>query len=654
MGQTGRVTDATIAALDRLDALRSALDGVALPLAIAGADRARESRAAAVRQIDDYVEPRLRHLDAPLLAVVGGSTGAGKSTLVNALVGTPVTRAGVLRPTTRQPILLHSPDDTAWFASSRILPGLARVRGAVLDAPARAADEERVEGGAGSVVLVADARVPRELAILDAPDVDSVADENRELAAQLLAAADLWLFCTTANRYADAVPWRLLDDAAARAITVGVVLGRVPPGAEAEIEGDLRQMLAERGLGTAPVFVVPESRLDERGMLPEAAVADVRRWLAGIAGDRAERSRIAARTLAGAVERLAATARAIADAREEQLAVVRDLRATVATVHADAAERVGDATRDGVLLRGEVLARWQDYVGTSDVVRTFESWFSRARDRVTAWFQGKPPPPVEVEREIESGLHAVMVDEAGRAAAEAWARVRQSAVGRQLASGADLAHPSPDVHERAAKLVREWQRSLIELITQQAAGKRTKARVMSLGLNVITVALMVVVFASTGGLTGGELVIAGGSAVVGQKLLETIFGEDAVRRLAAQARDDLDARVHELMAAQAARWDALLEPVERGAGADELREAAAALSAAMAAVGEPAAPSRALLLSDAVEGEALEERDPGSASPPTDGEVRDVHELGTGQGAPQIARAADAEPHDGRRDEERR
>ena len=61
---------------------------------------------------------------------------------------------------------------------------------------------------------------------------------------------------------------------------------------------------------------------------------------------------------------------------------------------------------------------------------------------------------------------------------------------------------------------------------------------MSFGLNVATVALMLVVFASTAGITGGEVAIAGGSAVVGQKLLETIFGEDTVRRMVVQARED--------------------------------------------------------------------------------------------------------------------
>lgn len=632
MGQTSRVNDATIAALERLDALRSALDTVALPLAIGGADAARDARRAAVRQIDDYVQPRLSNLEAPLLAVVGGSTGAGKSTLVNALVGIPVTRTGVIRPTTRQPILLHSPADAAWFASTRILPDLARVTGTVRDAPASLAGEEPDAAMIGSVVLVADERVPRDLAVLDAPDVDSIADENRALAAQLLAAADLWLFATTANRYADAVPWRLLDDAAARDITVGVVLNRVPPGAEAEVEADLRQMLSLRGLGAAPVFVVTESPLDERGMLPPQAIEAIRGWLTAIAGDRAERARVAGRTLAGAVGRLAVTARTVADARDEQLVVARELRETVELLHADAAERVGDATRDGALLRGEVLARWQDFVGTSDVFRTVESWFSRTRDRVTAWFQGRPAPAIEVEHEIESGLHAVMVDEAGRAAAESWARVRQSAVGRQLTDGADLARPSTDLAERAARLVRDWQQGLAALIGEQAAGKRTKARVMSLGLNVITVALMVVVFASTGGLTGGELAIAGGSAVVGQKLLETIFGEDAVRRLAAQARDDLEARVRALLADEAGRWDALLTPVEQGPDADVLRDAAAALEAAMARVAQPEEPhGHALQRSDLVEGEALDDEATALEADATlEGEAEDVRALGPG------------------------
>ena len=80
-----------------------------------------------VDQLEDYVIPRVTTLEAPLLAVVGGSTGAGKSTLVNSLVGHKVTQPGLLRPTTRSPVLVHHPDDASWFGAERLLPDLERV-----------------------------------------------------------------------------------------------------------------------------------------------------------------------------------------------------------------------------------------------------------------------------------------------------------------------------------------------------------------------------------------------------------------------------------------------------------------------------------------------------------------------------------------------
>ena len=94
-----------------LVALREATAATRFALDIPGAEGARESGAELVRQLDDYVLPRLRRLDAPLLTVVGGSTGAGKSTVVNSLVREQVTPSGVLRPTTRSPVLVCHPDE---------------------------------------------------------------------------------------------------------------------------------------------------------------------------------------------------------------------------------------------------------------------------------------------------------------------------------------------------------------------------------------------------------------------------------------------------------------------------------------------------------------------------------------------------------------
>ncbi len=205
--------------LTALRELRDVAAGLPLHLQAPGAAEARTERDQLVAQLSDYLIPRLEQQDAPLLVVVGGSTGAGKSTLVNALVGHPVSQAGVLRPTTRSPVLVFAPEDAGWFTGDRILPGLARTTG-----------PELAGGQAGrSLRLVAAPSLTPGLALLDAPDVDSFVEANRELAVQLLAAADLWLFVTTAARYADAVPWELLRVARERATALAVVLDRVPP-----------------------------------------------------------------------------------------------------------------------------------------------------------------------------------------------------------------------------------------------------------------------------------------------------------------------------------------------------------------------------------------------------------------------------------------
>ena len=91
--------------------MRDAVAYTALPV-----DVASEARAI-VNQLDDYVLPRLANLDAPLLAVIGGSTGSGKSTIVNALLRERVSNPGVIRPTTRQPVLVANPGDADWFNS---------------------------------------------------------------------------------------------------------------------------------------------------------------------------------------------------------------------------------------------------------------------------------------------------------------------------------------------------------------------------------------------------------------------------------------------------------------------------------------------------------------------------------------------------------
>jgi energy-coupling factor transporter ATP-binding protein EcfA2 len=535
-----------------LEAVREELSSVSLPLALAGVEQARQDVRNAVAQLDDYILPRYRSLDAPLLAVVGGSTGAGKSTLVNALVGHPVTRAGAIRPTTRQPILLHHPADAGWFEGNRVLPTLNRIRGTVSTEPvpaSRAGATPSAEA-ISSLVLVADQAVPQGIALLDAPDVDSISDDNRRLAGQLLAAADLWVFVTTANRYADAVPWKLLLDASSRDIMVAVVLDRVPAEAEAEVSADLRGMLQRQGLGDAGLYIVPEVDLDELGMLPRDAVEPLRRWLQDLAANAAGRSEVARRTLNGAVKALAGRVGAVAQEVYGQERAAASLRADAEAAYREAEIRILEATKDGALLRGEVLARWQDFVGTGEFFRALEQNIGRLRDRLGAYFRGEPTPAVRVEVAIETGLQAVILDEAANAGEETDQRWRSDPAGRQLLGTDDLSGTSPGFSDGAAAEIRAWQSGLMELIRTEGQGKRTQARWLAFGINGLGATLMIVVFSMTAGLTGLEIGVAGGTAVVGQKLLEAVFGEDAVRRLAQTARDDLRARCQRLLLAE--------------------------------------------------------------------------------------------------------
>ncbi|GKV73085.1 dynamin family protein [Pseudarthrobacter sp. NCCP-2145] len=569
---------AALAAVALLEEVREDLAAAELPLALPDSEQARREAASAVAQLDDYILPRYRSLDAPLLAVVGGSTGAGKSTLVNGIVGHPVTRAGAIRPTTRQPILLHHPSEADWFEGQRVLPSLSRIRGSVTNSPVPANRAGAVPDAAAmsSLVLVADPGVPAGVAVLDAPDVDSISDDNRKLAAQLLAAADLWVFVTTANRYADAVPWKLLLNAASRDIMVGVVLDRVPAGAEEEVSEDLRSLLDREGLGTAQLFIIPETTLDAMGMLPAGAVQPLRAWLADLAADAAGRSEIARRTLNGTVRAMAGRVSAVALAAREQQQAAANLEDAAVGAYGDAADRILDATRDGALLRGEVLARWQDFVGTGEFFRTLEQNVGRFRDRVGAFFRGEPAPAVRVEAAIETGLQAVIVDEAANAAEDTDQRWRNDPPGRQLLGTDDLSGTTPGFEDRAAAEIRAWQEALMDMIRTEGQGKRTQARWLSFGINGLGAALMIVVFSMTAGLTGLEVGVAGGTAVVGQRLLEAVFGEDAVRRMAEKAREDLHTRCQVLLQEERRKFLSRL-PDYDGSIPDTLAAHAAAL-----------------------------------------------------------------------------
>jgi len=563
-----RIGDDDTGLLSAVQQLRAEVENSTFPLDLPGVAAARLSQAALLKELDDYVIPRLASLDAPLLTVVGGSTGAGKSTLVNSLVGTVVSRSGVLRPTTRSPVLVHHPQDERWFKGSRVLPGLARMTGF---------DDFRDDQAV--VRLVSSETLPAGLAVLDAPDIDSVVQSNREVARELLLAADLWLFLTTAARYADAVPWDLLRGASERGTSVAIVLNRVPPEAMEEVRAHLASMLRERGLGSAPIFTAMETTLTADGRLSEREIARLRSWLSALARDAKARSIVVRRTLTGALKSLHDSALTMSAATVAQEGAAAALHQEVAAAYAAAMKAVELGMTDGTLLRGEVLARWQEFVGTGEFLRQVEAGVSRLRDRITAVIKGSPPPTSDLGEALQTGVAELLTAQSRGASAAVLRRWRQLPGGPEVvAAHHELAKPSPDGSSKVERLVRDWQGQVLDLVRAEGRDRRTTARMLSFGANGIGVILMLLVFSQTGGITGSEVGIAGGSALLAQRILEAIFGDQAVRDLSTKARRQLIAKAEELYDGEQARLHAAVASVEVGAGqAERLRAAASAV-----------------------------------------------------------------------------
>src|SRR4051794_30898830 len=173
-----------------------------------------------------HVRPRAVSLDAPLLVLLVGPTGAGKSSLFNALIGRRGSATGVLRPTTRELVALARPElGDALTADGGPLSGI---------------DQDRLR-------LVLDDAAPEGIVLIDAPDVDSVEHANRTLTDRLVEAADLAVFVTTATRYADRVPWEVLARVRDRGMPLVVVINRMPPEATDRdvVLDDLRRLLSD-------------------------------------------------------------------------------------------------------------------------------------------------------------------------------------------------------------------------------------------------------------------------------------------------------------------------------------------------------------------------------------------------------------------------
>jgi 50S ribosome-binding GTPase len=203
---------------------------------------------------------------AYVLALAGG-TGVGKSTLLNAIAGEKVSPAGARRPTTS--------DAIAWVPTTRgrELAGLLRWLGVT---------EVREHGG-GDL---------GEVAVLDLPDFDSIAQEHRERVDRLLPRVDAVAWVVDPEKYKDGVVHGgYLSRFASRIRRQAVVLNRtdlLSAADAARVADDMREQLRREGAGDLQI-------IKTRAREGAPGVVEFRNWLgSGVEAKRVVASRVAA------------------------------------------------------------------------------------------------------------------------------------------------------------------------------------------------------------------------------------------------------------------------------------------------------------------------------------------------------------------------
>jgi energy-coupling factor transporter ATP-binding protein EcfA2 len=583
----GRLLEATLLNLHKRIA------AVPLVFDIPGADEVTAERSKLLTQIDDYLLPRVRMSAAPLLVALVGSTGAGKSTLVNSIVGTQVSLTGVRRPTTNSPVLACHPDDIHWFAENMFLPTMPRVRQEGLARPGRD----------GLLVLAASPGMTKGIALLDTPDIDSVVRAHYDFAYQFLDASDLWLFMTSASRYADAPVWELLQHARDRGASLGVVLSRVPPSHRAELVAHFSAMLDANGIQAENRFVIPETGIVD-GFLPDDIFQPISDWLDETAKHTDRRVAVLSQTMAGMLDTFKTRVPRLAAHVDAQVVLSTRLRREAENAYTSALLEFDESTHGNRLLAGEVLARWQDYAASGDLsaaLRGKRGIASIRRGR-RARTDATTTRYAALEAALRAALQALVVSVSDRAAEQVtrvWrdnpggatllaaaeeSRVRDERAKREFesafgtapeeqtgaAGGGAAVKPgafdrsSPDLPLRVSRAVSAWQDQLMRLVQSDAIRRQGGGTVHDIApVSVVTLMAMLGAPSQVGAFVPASRETAqdnkDGIGEVPREVLASIIGDAESDELIARARQDLRQRIGLLLDEEMLRFGEIID-----------------------------------------------------------------------------------------------
>ena len=382
---------------ERLSALDEVLD--------LGRDRIDPALVAEAEQVAGKAGGRLRFGAEHTVVALAGTTGSGKSSLFNALVGEPVSVVGMRRPTTAvaQAAIWGSAD------ASALLDWMDVPRRHTLTTP-----DEALAG----------------LVLLDLPDVDSVELQHRREADRLVEQVDMLVWVLDPQKYADhSVHARYLEPLHGHGDVMLVVLNqvdRLTGPARAGCVADLGRLLTDDGLGG--VAIVPASARTGEGLADLRAELNRRVTLKQAAVQRLEADLAA--LAAGLAETFAGSAGARVGAKE---------RAGLVTALSDAAgaDVVADAVARSHRLRARQATGWPVTRWTSrwrwDPVRRL-----RLREIPSELVRTSMPAPSAVQRARVDTALRTLSERASEGLAEPWPTVLRRAATENRAELPDL------------------------------------------------------------------------------------------------------------------------------------------------------------------------------------------------------------------------
>jgi len=426
--QLMQLDSAAIAALQpRLRNLAELLDGIEFTLPTEGRDGAEGVRESVVRTITEYLLPRMSEPAAPVVAAVIGSSGTGKSTIVNSLASDRISEVGPLRPTTRTPVLWAHRDHGDRYWSEFV----SRVR-------------DRV--GSTVEVVIGDDELTRELTLIDTPPAEYLAASGRNPAVDALALADLCVFVTSPSRYADMSAWEFLREIRWRGVPMLFVLNRLPADRTEAVAllDDFERRLDDKVLLLEPdaamVFGVNEAVGDRwHGGLDSTSVGALRNELSAVS-NTGYRDTLVSMTALTSGRNVVDRCRFILDEFDSVAASASVLNDSIDAAYARQVEAISEMIESG---------------GVSDMAR-HRTWSEAAVD-----------------------LTAIITRRAGVAAQETAGAWMANDVGRELLAGkgTSLWRHTEDTSWDVQGRLEEWEEVLADLAARKSRKGLLRPRV---------------------------------------------------------------------------------------------------------------------------------------------------------------------------------